>query len=203
MLLEKAYKHRTLAMKFVIFFGLASTLLAGSKTTIVKKELILSNDIKKKIKALDRDFNVYKNGSFIKSISENYNYTDKQNLFSIIDDIDGDSFQDMIFLGENKTHHRVLVYLSTRKTVIPVTTFSKLNKERNWVVVANPGKETIAKEHGQWIYLTHVPPGTKTSTQSDKTVKLKYAGFVLRFHNMAEELFYFEDGEIKRFTLKD
>ncbi|MEM7646226.1 MAG: hypothetical protein AAF203_04905 [Pseudomonadota bacterium] len=187
----------------VFIHGLFSLLLASTSLVYDHKnnhQLRLPDEVQKALKAYDPHFQPRKYSDFIPIVRSAYKTNQRDNLFSVIGDFNGDGLQDLVLMGSNKTNDLLVGVLSKDKaySVVSIEKSPKTDPKTNWIDVP-PGE----KQYGLWTFVQHVGPGKKTSPYEKEPIELKADGFSQSFWGKAGVVYYFEKGQFKSFIASD
>lgn len=119
-------------------------------------------------------------------------------LSAVVGDFDGDRLSDVILTG-HVADRKKLILIFTRAEDYEFRTYDRgFFNPHGWYAI-----EENAYEYGLDWYLRKVRPGKITSPYEKQTLGLKTDAFEIVFIERASVVYYWKDGELKRYITSD
>jgi len=146
------------------------------------------------IKTYCPGFQLHKQGHYMPEVVNSYHFSERQTLFAVIGDFNGDGKKDVVLQGYDKTSDLLIAVVSSAKgpRVIEIKKWTAIDMMKNAVI-------GLQRED----YLTFVPKGKINSPIEKEPLRLSADAFQLVYFEKAGTVYYLSGGKFEQYTTGD
>ena len=193
--------------KLLCILALSCTAFAGTPPEPYIAEvgegafLDLPQQLREELATRYPQFHMFSNSDYIPSLQRGLprlRIEGVQLLPAVVGDFDGNGLSDVAVIGHVAEQVKLILVLTKPEGYESHDYDRGPFNPHGWLVV-NPGE----REYGRFDYLTKVLPGKITSHFEEEPLELQADAFEIVWAEKASVLFYWKDGELKRYTTSD
>jgi hypothetical protein len=142
------------------------------------------------LRKFDPEFTIWTLADYDSLLLSWYPYSDKNLPFVALGDFNGDSVQDAILHGHNRSADIILCILSANKSF-------KVSIIEKWEV-----SDWSQSDHFS-IYITKISPGLINSGFENEPLQIATDAFEISYFEKASTLYYYKNGKFLQYTTSD